>query len=312
MKTASGIRAVLIAAMSVMMIAALAVSCAVEKTSPKPRYHYEVRRDLSVYFGNADEVIEAVRDSLRERDWCITVSYSSHGDNMDDIDDIVDELMKLALSETDEPSEGDYIRCQLGGYETSYRYHKEGSRYIYTIDIEPKYYTDREQEKQVDEAAAELISSFGFTGNESEYERFSAIYRYVYDNVSYDRVHRKNAYHELRSTAYMALIMHTATCQGYAVLMYRLLREAGLDVRVITGIGSCSGNEEYHAWNIVRLDGVYYNFDITWDSNDGTDNYYLKCDADFTGHDRDPEFASEEFYEKYSMAEQDYFPAQKG
>ena len=76
-------------------------------------YHYDVRKDLSVYFTNADEVIMAIRKCLQRHDWHIIVSFNSHSDNMKDIDDIIRELMDYAVAETDNPTEGDYIRLLL-------------------------------------------------------------------------------------------------------------------------------------------------------------------------------------------------------
>ncbi len=86
----------------------------------EPLYHYDVRTDLSVYFTNADEVIAAIRKCLQRHDWHIIVSFNSHGDNMDDIEDIIRELMDYAVAETDNPTEGDYIRYQYGGYDLNY------------------------------------------------------------------------------------------------------------------------------------------------------------------------------------------------
>ena len=59
----------------------------------------------------------------------------------------------------------------------------------------------------------------------------------------------------LKYTAYAAMINKTAVCQGYASLLYRLLLECGVDCRVVTGYG----NGGRHAWNIVEVDGKYYN-----------------------------------------------------
>ena len=71
--------------------------------------------------------------------------------------------------------------------------------------------------------------------------------------------------------------------------------------------GSGKRKGEYHAWNIVKLDGAYYNFDITWDKQSEEKNYLLKCDSSFESHIRDERFSTAEFYENYPMAERDFF-----
>ena len=117
----------------------------------EPIYHYDVRTDLSVYFTNADEVIAEIRKCLQRHDWHIIVSFNSHGDNMDDIEDIIRELMDYAVSETNDPTEGDYILYQYGGYDLNYTQKINDNIYCYTVEIIPNYYTTPEQEEKVSE-----------------------------------------------------------------------------------------------------------------------------------------------------------------
>ena len=88
--------------------------------------------------------------------------------------------------------------------------------------------------------------------------------------------------------------------------MYRMLRELGVDCRVITGMALGENSSEYHAWNIVRLGGTYYNIDITWDRQTESRGWFLKGDRTFSAdHIRDTEYSTEEFYGKYPMSEED-------
>ena len=87
--------------------------------------------------------------------------------------------------------------------------------------------------------------------------------------MEYDYTNLNDDNYKLKYTAYAAMCNGTAVCQGYSNLLYRMLLEAGVDCRIISGIGVSGG----HAWNIVRLGDLYYNVDATWDSNyDGPDN----------------------------------------
>ena len=106
----------------------------------------------------------------------------------------------------------------------------------------------------------------------------------------------------MQYTAYGALIDKTSVCQGYAVLLYRMLLEAGIDCRVISGYGNGGG----HAWNIVRLNGKYYNVDATWDASWPGSPFFMKSDKDFSDHMRDMEYASETFYAQYPMSDTSY------
>ena len=64
-------------------------------------------------------------------------------------------------------------------------------------------------------------------------------------------------------------------CAGYSDTFLLLGRLAGLEVYTITGEadnGSGSGYED-HAWNLIRLNGLWYPLDVTWDESDDV-NYY--------------------------------------
>ncbi len=296
-----------LAVMILFFITAIVSGMAAVYIRGKPRYHYEVRKDLSVHFTNADRVIESIRTAMRERSKSITITYTSHSDNMEDIDDVVSELMHYAVYETDRADEGDYLRYQSGGYDLNYTCEKKGNDREYELVITPRLYTDPEQEEEVNEKLEQVIESFGFDEDTSDYEIVRTVYDYIYQNVDYDVIHKKNDSYHLKATAYGALINGHAVCQGYAVLMYRMLRECGVDCRVITGMAYDEElGEEFHAWNIVRIDGEYYNIDVTWDKQLESEVFFLKGDKDFTSHKRDNEFITDEFYEQYPMSQYSY------
>jgi Leucine-rich repeat (LRR) protein/transglutaminase-like putative cysteine protease len=88
----------------------------------------------------------------------------------------------------------------------------------------------------------------------NEHQKTKAVHDYIVANVAYDLSYREHS-------AYAALVSGRAVCQGYALLMYKMLKEAGFEVRIISGR---AGGED-HAWNMVRLDGNWYHIDATWD-----------------------------------------------
>lgn len=276
------------------------------------RYHQNLYQSYEgISLSNQTETVQAIRNGLKNHAQTITIRFTAHVDGMDELDAIVDDLMEEALKETGDPKEGDYIRYQYGGYETRYGY-EEGSRLPgrqdkeYTVRIIPEYYTYLSWEDEVTEEIDRIIASFAFDENTTDYEKVKTIYAYVYDNVSYYTPHRRKPDYHLATTAYSALFKHSAVCQGYCVLMYRLLRECGVSTRIIAGTGYLDDWEEYHSWNIVEIDGKYYNLDVTWDKTLETTDYFLKCDRNFGEHKRDPEFMTDDFYRKYPMAEEDY------
>jgi transglutaminase/protease-like cytokinesis protein 3 len=87
------------------------------------------------------------------------------------------------------------------------------------------------------------------------------------------------------STAYAALVQNYASCQGYAVAVFRLLKAAGIECTVVTGTGiNKDGISEFHAWNQVLVDGEYLNIDATWDAGKSDYDYFLIRDDAFVNH----------------------------
>ena len=292
--------------LGVLIFAVTAYSGNGKSAERKALYHYETRRDLSVYFGNSDIVIEDIRNALRRRQERIVISYSSHSDNMEDLGVIADELFEYALSETAEPDEGDYLRYQIGGYDLDYSCEEADGDYTYKLVLTPDYYSELKEEQRVDEAVREIIEGFGFDAQTSDYEKIRAVFDWVCRNVRYDSVKSRLGSSHYKSTAYGALVYGNAVCQGYSVLMYRLLRECGINCRIVTGIAERDGESELHAWNIAELDGSYYNIDASWCSQLETEDYFLRSDEEMEGHTKDEKFLTEEFCEAFQMSKVSY------
>lgn len=277
-----------------------AVGCAAaEPTAQEPF-------PLSEAIVNSDEITAAVRTGLREHASSITISFEYHADILSDLSALTDEWVEAALAETDDPTEGDSIRYQYGGYERSCRYEAENGRYRYTVEIVPDYYLSVVQEQELSAKLSGVYAELALAEGASDYDKIRAIYDYVCSHVRYDRVHLKNEYHHEKSTAYAALVRGTATCQGYAVLLYRMLRENGVDCRVITGTGIDDTGEQLHAWNIAALDGRYYYLDATWDAGAEEYRFFLRGSGGFENHTIGTEFASDAFAERYPMSVGDY------
>ena len=247
--------------------------------------HYDIRTDLSVYFSNAGEVVDRIREAML-KNRSVSISYTSHENNMSDIEAVVADLMNYVYAETDDPREGDYLRCRCSGYEINYSYTEDSGSFNYTVNITPSYITSLKQESLVDEAVKDITSDL----SGSEYSRVRAVYEYLKNTVRYDRTAAKSVSNKLKSSAYAAIVQHTAACRGYSAAAYRLLRECGIAARVVTGAVTLpDGSTENHSWNIVCIDGSWYNMDITWDDQLESEDYFLKADSDMPDHRIDKE-----------------------
>ena len=213
------------------------------------------------------------------------------------IDRAGDVIKNALFVHTKNPIEGDYLKFQYRQYKVTRYLVASGSRYCYLIFMDVVYMTDSAQEAAVSTAVSDLLGSLGINSMDS-YSKIKTIYNWICQNVSYDYAHVGNTEYLKQFSAYGALVEGTAVCQGYAVLLYRLLLESGVDVRVIPG----TGNGALHAWNIAELNGVYYNLDSTWDAGKDLYGYFLCSENDFLGHVRLDDYRTDEFMTLYPMS----------
>ncbi|MBO4411680.1 MAG: hypothetical protein J5794_05790 [Lachnospiraceae bacterium] len=112
--------------------------------------------------------------------------------------------------------------------------------------------------------------------------------RYFHDTLINSVTYAHNSFDQ---SAYSALVQHQAVCAGYTRAFQAACMAAGIPCYYCSGSGTNpQGNQESHAWNIIQLDGAYYNIDLTWDDQQNTIFYhYYNCtDAEFSAkHSRD-------------------------
>lgn len=254
------------------------------------------------YFSDYDSAVSYLRKQMVSRETEITLNFpaswfDSHKDEL--YWDLLYDAMKCDESSTGQ--DGDALIYGFAGCRLSY----SNAGYIqYTMS----YHSDAEQEAKLTAAVAEAMTTLQLNGL-SEAKKIIKIHDYICNHVDY----AYNSKEEQIYTAYGALCTGKAVCQGYAVLFYRLCKEAGLSVRIISG----TGNGGAHAWNIVRIGSKYYNVDCTWDGqNTATYNdFLLKSEADFRDHTRESwpvagshclDYTSAEFNAQYPMTEKSW------
>ena len=100
---------------------------------------------------------------------------------------------------------------------------------------------------------------------QTDLEKVFYVHEWLVQNIAYDREHLSDDVqddHNLRG----ALLEGTAVCDGYAKTYALTLRKLG-----ITGV-LVTSKDIGHAWNMVKLDGNWYQVDCTWDDPvDGSD-----------------------------------------
>ncbi len=237
--------------------------------------------EVPQYERNEADVIATLQQAMMNRETDVTVYYAS----VEGYDKKrMERWIEQAFADNGMPDGGDYLRWSYGGYTAgiSYFYDENSKVYYYTYDVYLTYYTTYEQEQKLGtKIDSELQKMGAYSPENDDYAKVKLIYDYICTHVTYDHEHLNDQDYKLQYTAYAAMIQNTAVCQGYATLLYRMLKTAGIDTRIITG----TGNSGAHAWNIIRLGEKYYQVDATWDSSwNSSYRYFLKGTSDFSSH----------------------------
>lgn len=100
----------------------------------------------------------------------------------------------------------------------------------------------------------------------SEYEKVKAIHDYLVIHVDYDYDNlTAGTLPDTAFTAEGALFLHSAVCEGYARAFSLLCDRSGIENALVYGTADDGTGVQNHAWNQVRVDGEWYNIDVTWD-----------------------------------------------
>lgn len=152
-------------------------------------------------------------------------------------------------------------------------------------DTMDSYYSEMEQ------LAAELKG-------ENDYESVKAVHDYLIRRVEYDHCSAGENYTDIEG-----LRENRMVCQGYSMASYVLLSDMGIPVRIVIGKAGDGNNPQPHAWNVVKVDGKWYNYDATWDDAGGDQisyNYFLKGKEEFPNHYPEGLYAKREFTDMIS------------
>lgn len=156
----------------------------------------------------------------------------------------------------------DYGYVGARGSVSSYSYSTEAIMNInfnYSYPKEYMQYMKKASQDRVKDIIDKLIKQ-----GMSDYEKEVALHDYLLKNAEYDKRLYDGNMPEESYTDYGVLVKGTGVCDSYAKAMYRLLNSAGIETLYVTGDAIDGRNTIPHAWNIVKLDGEYYNLDATW------------------------------------------------
>lgn len=168
----------------------------------------------------------------------------------------------------------DYYHNEINNY----RYEGNWVDGSYTLEFTINYLETPDQTMQVQQEVKRILTNI-VDDTMTEDEKVKVIHDYIVTHVQYDvnGLNNRNEAH----TAYAALFedktgeKNQTVCQGYALVFYKMAKEAGLEARIMTG----KSRDQNHAWNLIRINGEWYQIDLTWDDPTGVDDLnYVRYD----------------------------------
>lgn len=135
------------------------------------------------------------------------------------------------------------------------------------IKVGKLFYTTKDADEinrmkqAIDAAADKLVQEAA--GKSTTFEKLKVFHDYLAYNSTFEKTDGSNDYN---TTIYNAFgsgkPQGDIQCAGYAKAVQYLCDKAGIGCMVISGETAEGAS---HAWNVVDVDGVWYNLDVTWD-----------------------------------------------
>lgn len=170
-------------------------------------------------------------------------------------------------------AEDDYLNLTYQSYNLSY----SGYDGNVTVDYTVTYLTTYEQEEIATQMIDEILSCKINQGMDDA-QKVKEIHDWIVLNTEYD-------ISDTNYSAYSALISGKGLCQGYSLLTYKMLQQAGIPAKII------NSDAMDHSWNMVYLCGNWYHIDCGWDDPVPDKpgrvlyTYYIMSDDQFLNHD---------------------------
>ncbi len=108
-------------------------------------------------------------------------------------------------------------------------------------------------QKEIDAKVGQVLAD---AEGKSDYEKLKVFHDYIALNNDFVKEEGFN------QTIYGGFVTGTIQCEGYAKTMQYLCDLGGIESMLVVGTNEAGDS---HAWNVVKVDGQWYNIDSTWD-----------------------------------------------
>ena len=214
-------------------------------TTPPAVTPLEYRYFCKMLTPEQQKIYEIIRDGISRREDNIGPFNVKNGDELDLI---------LQSVYYDWP---EYFWFRGGHYSS---YYDMGTHLEYTLS--PSYaFSSQEYLAHAAFVEAQTQDIINELSGKSDYEKVKGVYEYLIDRTIYDLGYTGTTIYELFHDG-------RAVCEGYARASQYLLTKLGIEILYASGDAGKYGQPVSqwggHAWNIVKIDGIYYGLDTTW------------------------------------------------
>jgi hypothetical protein len=187
-----------------------------------------------------NQLLKEITSALKQRLSTLQVTYSG---NKTTLSNDIRAAMTAAIQSDD------YLHFIVKVY--SYKASIKGNTAAITFRF--TYWETLSQSNEVKKRVTETLSQI-LTKDMNDHQKEKAIHDWIVSHIAYDtRI--------VSHSAYDGLIKGKTVCQGYALITYEMMKQAGIPVRIVEG----TSRGISHTWNLVQIGGKWYQLDSTFD-----------------------------------------------
>lgn len=195
---------------------------------------------------NKAELKEILIENLQQFDLRMAILYQG---NEEEPDQLFDNLMYDIVQQED----------FIAGTLLQFELHFEKLDDAVLFDMHSLFTTNKIEMASINNAKKGILASLDLQGR-SEAEIVESIHTAVINGMEYNFDEELLTNHSPSGF----FLYGKGVCQAYAMAMYILLTEAGIETRYIVGdLIENIGDTQLHAWNLVKVDGVWRHIDAT-------------------------------------------------
>ena len=214
-----------------------------------------LQETASYNFSSADEAKAYLKDGLTKHASPITFTSS----NQQALDSLYAYIQNFLRSNDVK----DYSEGNMFGYQMSMSGTYTSSGFQGTITLKITYGDSLQEEAYVEAAVAGMVPQMVAAG--SVYNQVRAVHDFICNNANYDMTRATDYMGYRYNSAYNCFAEKKAVCSGYALLFQKFMEQMNIPSYYIAN--------DNHAWNIVYVDGAWYQMDCTWDGQDNQTRY---------------------------------------